>query len=372
MALNDIKAPKENAQGTFDEIALAPADIGAVASNDARLTDARTPLSHTHGNLTNAGAIGTTSGLPVKTGTSGVLEAGAFGTAAGQFAEGNHTHTAADISSGVLDLARQKIVELVPCDDDPANELDVSAYEQNGNIVAHFNLRADAEDPQIAVLLPDLASTAIGEVTLRVNRGGGQSLEFTSVFIEVFDEADEQIFGTSEGTLEVDADEELTFRWNNGRWDLDLRPNPLATTTAVSIFKPNASGTLALTSLLGTPIEYVIACSDETSDLTTGTAKVTFRAPVAFLLTGVAASVNTAPTDADIEVDINNGANSALSTKLSIDASEKTSATAASAAVIDTDYDDIAADAEITIDIDQIGSTIAGKGLKVVLKGVRA
>jgi hypothetical protein len=71
-------------------------------------------------------------------------------------------------------------------------------------------------------------------------------------------------------------------------------------------------------------------------------------------------------------VDINNGANSTLSTKLSIDASEKTSATAASAAVIDTDYDDIAADAEITIDIDQIGSTIAGKGLKVILKGTRA
>jgi hypothetical protein len=125
-------------------------------------------------------------------------------------------------------------------------------------------------------------------------------------------------------------------------------------------------------SYVGAPIEYIIACSDETSDLATGTAKVTFRAPVAFKLTGVAASVNTAPTDADIEVDINNGANSALSTLLSIDDGEKTSATAASAAVIDTDYDDFAADAEITIDIDQIGSTIAGKGLKVILKGARA
>jgi hypothetical protein len=62
--------------------------------------------SHTHGNLTNAGAIGTTSGLPVKTGTSGVLEAGAFGTAAGQFAEGNHTHAASAITSGTLDNAR--------------------------------------------------------------------------------------------------------------------------------------------------------------------------------------------------------------------------------------------------------------------------
>jgi hypothetical protein len=122
----------------------------------------------------------------------------------------------------------------------------------------------------------------------------------------------------------------------------------------------------------GLPIEYVIACSDETSDLTTGTAKVTFRAPVAFLLTAVAASVNTAPTGSTLIVDINNGADSTLSTKLSIDASEKTSATAASAAVIDTDYDDIAADAEITIDIDQVGSTIAGKGLKVILKGTRA
>jgi hypothetical protein len=282
MALNDIRVPKENAQATFDEIALAPADIGAVASNDARLTDARTPLSHTHGNLTNAGAIGTTSGLPVKTGTSGVLEAGAFGTAAGQFAEGNHTHTAADISSGVLDLARQKIVELVPCDDDPANELDVSAYEQNGNIVAHFNLRADAEDPQIAVLLPDLASTAIGEVTLRVNRGGGQSLEFTSVFIEVFDEADEQIFGTSEGTLEVDADEELTFRWNNGRWDLDLRPNPLATTTAVSIFKPNASGTLALTEDFAAPpaIGSTTPAAGTFTTLAANNGTVTASAPV--------------------------------------------------------------------------------------------
>jgi hypothetical protein len=86
MAENDIIVPKENASGGFAEIALAPADIGAAAA------------THTHGNLTNAGAIGTTSGLPIKTGTSGVLEAGAFGTSAGQFAEGNHTHA---ITTGV-------------------------------------------------------------------------------------------------------------------------------------------------------------------------------------------------------------------------------------------------------------------------------
>ena len=69
------------------------------AGDDSRLSDARTPTSHVHGNITNAGAIGSTSGLPVKTGTSGVLEAGAFGTSAGQFAEGNHAHEGTAILS---------------------------------------------------------------------------------------------------------------------------------------------------------------------------------------------------------------------------------------------------------------------------------
>jgi hypothetical protein len=49
--------------------------------------------NHTHGNITNAGAIGTTSGVPIITGTNGVLQAGQFGMVAGRFAEGNHTHT---------------------------------------------------------------------------------------------------------------------------------------------------------------------------------------------------------------------------------------------------------------------------------------
>jgi hypothetical protein len=44
--------------------------------NDSRLSDARTPLSHVHGNITNEGAIGSTSGLPVVTTTSGVLTTG--------------------------------------------------------------------------------------------------------------------------------------------------------------------------------------------------------------------------------------------------------------------------------------------------------
>jgi hypothetical protein len=119
MALNDIKVPKENAGGTFDEVALSPGDIGAVSTSDSRLTDSRTPTAHTHGNLTNAGAIGTTANLPLKTGTNGVVEAGSFGTAAGSFCEGNdarlsddrdpNLHAASHLPDGADELFDQSL-----------------------------------------------------------------------------------------------------------------------------------------------------------------------------------------------------------------------------------------------------------------------
>jgi hypothetical protein len=48
------------------------------------------PLSHTHGNITNAGAIGTTSGLMIKTTTSGVLTTLPAGTS-GQYLQHDGT-----------------------------------------------------------------------------------------------------------------------------------------------------------------------------------------------------------------------------------------------------------------------------------------
>ena len=113
-----------------------------------------------------------------------------------------------------------------------------------------------------------------------------------------------------------------------------------------------------------------IACSDETTALSAGTAKVTFRMPYAFTLSAVRASLTTPQASGSIlTIDINKGGASILSTKLTIDNTEKTSKTAATAAVIsDTSLAD---DAEITIDLDQIGDGTA-KGLKVYLIGVLA
>ena len=234
------------------------ADVGAATSG------------HVHGNITNAGAIGSTSGLPVRTGTSGVLEAGSFGTTSGTFAQGNDArfHDGVTLGASVADV------------------LDLS-----GQVLA-------ADDPGAdRILFWDDSEGKLRHLSL----GGGLSI----------------------------------------------------------------SGTV-----LTAPVEIGLACSDETTALATGTAKVTFRLPYAMTLTAVRASVTTAPTGSTLVVDVNEGGTSVLSTKLSIDATEKTSTTAATAAVISDSA--LADDAEITVDIDQIGATIAGAGLKLWLIGVRA
>jgi hypothetical protein len=116
---------------------------------------------------------------------------------------------------------------------------------------------------------------------------------------------------------------------------------------------------------------FCIAVGDETTAITTGTGKVTFRMPFALTVTAVRASLTTASSSGTPTIDINEGAGagtSILSTKLTIDANELTSTTAATAAVISDSA--LADDANITIDIDVAGTGAAG--LKVWIFGTRA
>ena len=108
----------------------------------------------------------------------------------------------------------------------------------------------------------------------------------------------------------------------------------------------------------------IIDVSDETTDITTGTAKKTFRIPYSMTISDIRASVNTAPTGASgIIIDVNKNGSSILSTELSIDPTEETSVTAAVPAVISDRVLD--SEDKVTIDINQIGSTNPGKGVKV-------
>lgn len=119
----------------------------------------------------------------------------------------------------------------------------------------------------------------------------------------------------------------------------------------------------------GDPVCIVVAVSDETTTITTGTAKVTFRMPWAMTVTSVRASLTTASSSGNPTFDINESGASILgSNKLSIDANEKTSTTAATATTISDAS--LADDSEITIDVDAAGS--GAKGAKIYLIGVRA
>jgi hypothetical protein len=111
-----------------------------------------------------------------------------------------------------------------------------------------------------------------------------------------------------------------------------------------------------------------VAVSDETTTLTTGTAKITFRMPYALTLTAVRSSLSTASSSGLVTVDVKEAGTTILSTLLTIDATERTSTTAAAAAVISDAA--LADDAEITIDITVAGT--GAKGLKVTLIGNRA
>jgi len=124
---------------------------------------------------------------------------------------------------------------------------------------------------------------------------------------------------------------------------------------------------------VNSPQPWTIALSAGTGDLATGTAVVTTRAPFAMQLIQLPRiSVSTAPVGSVITVDINSGATSPatmLSTKLTIDASEKTSVTGATQGVLSSTT--IGDNDIITFDIDTVGSSTAGVGLQIELYYVR-
>lgn len=163
----------------------------------------------------------------------------------------------------------------------------------------------------------------------------------------------------------------------------------LPSLTASRALVSNVAGNIAASTVTATELGYLsgvtsaiqtqfdavriqtiaVACSDETTALTTGTAKVTFHMPYAFTLTEIFAGLSTAQASGNIfTVDVNEAGTSILSTKITIDNTEATSLSAATPPVISDAA--LAKGAAITVDIDQIGNGSA-KGLKVYLIGYR-
>lgn len=115
--------------------------------------------------------------------------------------------------------------------------------------------------------------------------------------------------------------------------------------------------------------EIQLAASDETTDLVVGTDAVTFRMPYGMTLEDLRASVTTASAGADIQVTVNQGG-SAVASVIIIEAGATTSTSATTQPTISNA--NLIDDAQITVDITQIGNPTAGAGLKVTLIGKRA
>ena len=118
------------------------------------------------------------------------------------------------------------------------------------------------------------------------------------------------------------------------------------------------------------PQSIIYACSDETTAITTGTAKTTWRMPYPFQVLAVKASLTTAGgTSGTTTIDINDDGTSILSTKLTIDQGELTSVTAATPPVIAATGYTILPDSSMTTDVDAISGGGTEAGLKVEIIG---
>ena len=141
--------------------------------------------------------------------------------------------------------------------------------------------------------------------------------------------------------------------------------NSGTTPTWQQIPSTNVTGTAASSSSSSSGAITIIAVTDETSNVTVGISRMSFRAPVAMALSATPrATLSTASSSGLVTCDIKLNGTSILNetNKLSIDATELSSLTAATATSLVTTA--IPDDGLITIDITSAGT--GAKGLKIV------
>lgn len=112
---------------------------------------------------------------------------------------------------------------------------------------------------------------------------------------------------------------------------------------------------------------FVVAIGDEATAITTGTAKVTFHAPMDFTLSDIIAGLSAQSTSGNPAFNVKKAGTTIFSTTLTIDANEDTSITAATPYVFSTAPTKFAKGDKITIDIDTAGT--GAKGPKIYFMG---
>lgn len=147
-------------------------------------------------------------------------------------------------------------------------------------------------------------------------------------------------------------------------------PTKLAKGTAGQVLKINSGETAPEWGTAPKLEEFQLKICDDATALTTGDGKLIFMIPEScngMNLVKAHAGVSTVSSSGTPTIQIRNVTDSVdmLSTRITIDASEYTSYTAATAPVIDTTHDDVATGDRIAIDVDAAGT--GTKGLIVYL-----
>ena len=145
--------------------------------------------------------------------------------------------------------------------------------------------------------------------------------------------------------------------------------NTFGTTTLSNdrtIVLPDKSGTVAMTTDIPSipttfPYDLVVAASDELSQITSGTSKITFISPAAFTLSEVTASLTTSGSTTTT-IDVNYNGSSVFATPISLASGIFYGTTA-------TTTTSIARYGRFTVDFDAVGTGAAG--VKVTLSGTR-
>jgi uncharacterized protein YkvS len=368
MSIVDTTTPDKDVQFTFNPINTTLVLNDGLNSCSLQITNVGSALNFTDGITQyrveaneNGVVINSSYILPNVDGTAGqVMTTDGAGIASWQDAA-TTTISWGDIVGNIIDQTDLQSALDAKADD--------NIYSADGTITDTRIVDLNGETIEFQ------DSSAAGGAFI-VNIDNGTKLSSLALNPNLFDL---ELINTGVGSVIIGTSTDLLLRYIGAIANKQIKINntgiqinevyylPNADGTNGQVIKTNGSGSLSFQSL---PAEIQLAASDETTNLTIGTSKVTFRMPHAMTLTAVRASLSTAQAAGAIfTVDINQNGGSILGTKLTIDNNEKTSTTAATPATIVTSA--LTDDAEITIDIDHVGTALA-KGLIRTLIGTRA